>query len=317
MRRLSPVRPLSRRFVQGTSRWRYLDARTEQETLMPFITVSAENSASVDLYYEDHGEGQPVVLIHGFPLSGAAWEKQVPALISAGYRTITYDRRGFGNSTQPAIGYDYDTFTADLDVIMTDLDLRDVILVGHSMGTGEITRYLGMIGSGRVSKAVMISPIPPFLLKTADNPEGVDKSVFDGFMAQIMVDRFAYQTSFLNDFFNYDQTKGMQVSEEAYRANWNIATRASAIGTLGCIPTWLTDFRPDLARIDVPVLIIQGDADRVLPFPKTGQRLQPMLPGSKLVTVPGGPHAIAWTHADDVNRAMMDFIAAPAPAMAR
>jgi non-heme chloroperoxidase len=289
----------------------------EQEMLMPFITVSAENSASVDLYYEDHGDGQPVVLIHGFPLSGAAWEKQVPALISAGYRTITYDRRGFGNSSQPAIGYNYDTFTADLDVIMTELDLRDAILVGHSMGTGEVTRYLSTVGSARVSRAVLISPIPPFLLKTSDNPEGVDQSVFDGFMNAIMVDRFAYQTSFMNDFFNYDQTKGKQVSEEAYRANWNIATMASAIGTYACVQTWLTDFREDLPRIDVPVLIIQGDADRVLPYPKTGQRLQPMLPGSQLVTLKGAPHGIPWTHADDVNRAMMEFIGVPAPAMAR
>lgn len=284
---------------------------------MPFITVSPEYTAPVDLYYEDHGDGQPVVLIHGFPLSGAAWEKQLPALMSAGYRTITYDRRGFGNSSQPATGYDYDTFAGDLSVIMNQLDLRDAILVGHSMGTGEVTRYLSMFGSPRVSQAVMISPIPPFLLKTADNPEGVDQSVFDGFSAQIMVDRFAYQTSFLNDFFNYDQTKGKQVSEEAYRANWNLATRASAIGTLACVQAWQTDFRPDLPRIDVPVLIIQGDADRVLPFPKTGQRLQPMLPGSQLVTLPGAPHGIPWTHSDDVNRAMMEFIGAPAPAMAR
>lgn len=282
---------------------------------MPYITVGAENTASIDLYYEDHGSGQPVVLIHGFPLSGAAWEKQVPALLSAGYRTITYDRRGFGNSSQPAVGYDYDTFAADLNVIMNVLDLRDVILVGHSMGTGEIVRYLATIGSGRVSKAVLISPIPPFLLKTADNPEGVDSSVFDGFMAQIMVDRFAYQTKFLNDFFNYDQTKGKQVSEEAYRAHWNLATLASPIGTLACVQTWLTDFRPDLPGIDVPVLIIQGDADRILPYEKTGQRLQPMLPGSKLVTLPGASHAIPWTHADEVNRAMMEFLA-PAPAMA-
>lgn len=282
---------------------------------MPFITVGSENTASIDLYYEDHGSGQPVVLIHGFPLSGAAWEKQIPPLISAGYRTITYDRRGFGNSSQPAVGYDYDTFAADLNVIMNVLDLRDAILVGHSMGTGEVIRYLATIGSGRVSKAVLISPIPPFLLKTADNPEGVDSSVFDGFMAQIMVDRFAYQTKFLNDFFNYDQTKGKQVSEEAYRAHWNLATLASPIATLACVQTWLTDFRPDLPGIDVPVLIIQGDADRILPYEKTGQRLQPMLPGSQLVTLPGASHGIPWTHADEVNRAMLNFLA-PTPAMA-
>jgi non-heme chloroperoxidase len=282
---------------------------------MPFITVGAENSASLNLYYEDHGSGQPIVLIHGFPLSSAAWEKQVPALLAAGYRTIAYDRRGFGNSAQPAMGYDYDTFAADLGVIMNELDLRDAILVGHSMGTGEITRYLATYGSGRVSQAVLISPIPPFLLKTSDNPDAVDQSIFDGFMQAIMQDRFAYQTSFLNDFFNYDQTKGNRVSEEAYRANWNLATKASALGTLASIPAWLTDFRPDLPNIDVPVLIIHGDADRVLPYPVTAKRLQAALPGSQLVTLPGAPHAIPWTHADEVNRAMLEFVSAPVPAM--
>lgn len=283
---------------------------------MPYIPVGTENTAAITLYYEDLGTGPPVVLIHGFPLSGAAWEKQVPMLLSAGCRTITYDRRGFGNSSQPATGYDYDTLAADLNVLMTELDLRGAILIGHSMGTGEITRYLGTVGSGRVSKAVLISPIPPFLLKTPDNPEGVDQSVFDGFQNAIMADRYAYQTKFLNDFFNYDQTKGKLVSEEAYRANWNLAVSASPIGTLACVQAWLTDFRPDLPGIDVPVLIIQGDADRVLPYPATGARLQQMLPGSQVVTLPRAPHAIPWTHADDVNRAIMQFIGAPAPAMA-
>lgn len=283
---------------------------------MPYITVGAENSAPVDLYYEDHGVGQPVVLIHGFPLSGAAWEKQIPALLAGGYRTITYDRRGFGNSSQPAIGYNYDTFAADLNVLLTELDLRDAVLVGHSMGTGEITRYLGGYGSGRVNRAVLISPIPPFLLKTPDNPEGVDQSVFDGFMAAIRKDRHAFQTSFLNDFFNYDQTKGREVSEETFRANWNIAVGAYPIATLACINAWLTDFRADIAGIDVPTLIIQGDADRVLPYPVTGARLQPMVPDSQLVTLPGAPHAIAWTHADEVNAAMLEFIGAGAQVMA-
>lgn len=283
---------------------------------MPYITVGRENSASINLYYEDHGAGQPVVLIHGFPLSGAAWEKQVPTLLSAGCRTITYDRRGFGNSSQPAGGYDYDTFTADLNVLMNELDLRDAILVGHSMGTGEVARYLGTIGSGRVSKAVMISTIPPYLLKTGDNPEGLDKSIFDGFMVAAQNDRFAYQTNFLNNFFNYDQTKGNQVSEEAFRGNWNLAVSASPIGTVAAIKSWMTDFRGDVAGIDVPTLIIHGDADRVLPYPATAPRLQQMVPGSQLVTLPGAPHAIPWTHADDVNRAMMDFIGTPARAMA-
>ena len=278
---------------------------------MPFVTVGVENSAPIDLYYIDHGDGQPVVLIHGFPLSSAAWEKQIPPLLSAGYRTIAYDRRGFGRSSQPGMGYDYDTFASDLDVLLTELDLRNAILIGHSMGTGEITRYLGTYGSERVDRAVLISAIPPYLLATPDNPEGVPGEVFAGFQDAIMADRYAYQTSFLNDFFNYDQTRGRQVSEEAYRGNWNVAVSASPIGTYACVTTWQTDFRDDVARIDVPVLIIHGDADRILPYPKTAPRLDGMLADSRLITLPGAPHAIPWTHADDVNRAIMDFVAEP------
>jgi non-heme chloroperoxidase len=283
-----------------------------EASIMPLITVGVNNTGTIDLYFEDHGQGRPVVLIHGFPLSGAAWEKQVPALISAGFRTITYDRRGFGRSSQPATGYDYDTFAADLDIIMNELDLRDAVLVGHSMGTGEVARYLATYGSARVSKAVMISPIPPFLLKTSDNPDGLDKSIFEGFMQKIQEDRYAYQTSFLNDFFNYDQTKGKQVSEEVFHGNWILAIGASPIGTLACINTWMTDFRADLSRVDVPVLVIQGDADRVMPYPITAPRVQSMLPDGELVTLKGAPHAIPWTHANDVNSAILNFIGAPA-----
>lgn len=279
---------------------------------MPFIAVGVENSAPIDIYYEDHGSGQPVVLIHGFPYAGSTWEKQVGPLLAAGYRTITYDRRGFGNSSQPATGYDYDTFAADLDALLRELDLQDVILVGHSMGTGEITRYLSTYGSDRVNGAVLLSPLPPFLLKTPDNPEGLDQSVFDGFKQQIIKDRFQYVTAFGKNFFSYDENKGKRVSEEAFHAHWSIGARASAIGTLKCVDTWLTDFRPDLPRIDVPVLIIQGDHDMVLPISATGQRLPSMLPGSQFITLSGAPHGIPWTHADEVNQAIMEFISAKA-----
>nr|MDT0662924.1 alpha/beta hydrolase [Micromonospora sp. DSM 115978] len=282
---------------------------------MPYITVGAENYAPIDLYYEDHGSGQPVVLIHGFPYSGSSWEKQVGPLLAAGYRTITYDRRGFGASSQPAGGYDYDTFAADLNTIMTDLDLRDAILVGHSMGTGEVTRYLGAYGSSRVDSAVLMSPLAPYLLKTPDNPDGVEQSLFDGFKKAIMADRFAYLTSFVTAFFGFEENRGKRVSDEAFRAHWNVGARASAIATLHSVDAWLTDFRPDLPRIDVPVLIIQGDKDAVLPYPVTGRRLHPMLPGSKLVTLQNAPHGIPWTHANEVNRAMLEFVAR-APAMA-
>ena len=283
---------------------------------MPYISVGVENSASIDLYYEDHGAGQPVVLIHGFPFSGTAWEKQVAALVDAGYRAITYDRRGFGKSSQPTEGYDYDTFAADLDQIMTTLDLRNVTLVGHSMGTGEVTRYLGAYGSERVNRAVVVSPIPPFLLKTADNPEGVEQSIFDGFMQAIQKDRYAFQTQFLQNFFNLDVTLGKLVSDEAVRANWNLAVSASAWATLACVPTWLTDFRDDLPRIDVPLLIIQGDADRVLPFPVTGQRMNAAVGGSRLVVLKDAPHGIPWTHADDINRELLNFIKEQVPVTA-
>jgi len=275
---------------------------------MPYITVGKENSGSIELYYEDHGSGRPVVLIHGYPLSGAAWERQVKALLKAGYRTITYDRRGFGHSSQPTLGYDYDTFTADLHTLMTQLDLREATLVGHSMGTGEVARYLGTYGSDRVNKAVFVAPIPPFLLKTADNPEGVDGSIFDAIIQSIAADRPAYQTKFLSDFYNLDVTLGKRVSEEVVHYNWNVAVGASATGTAACVPTWLTDFRKDVPRIDVPALIIQGDADRILPLPVTGKRLHEAIKGSRLVVLEGGPHGIPWTHAEEINRALLDFL---------
>ncbi|TYC00639.1 alpha/beta hydrolase [Micromonospora sp. WP24] len=279
---------------------------------MPFITVGTENSAPIDLYYEDHGAGQPIVLIHGFPFNGATWEKQTMPLLNAGYRVITYDRRGFGSSAQPTMGYDYDTFSADLDVLLSELDLRDVILVGHSMGTGEVTRYLGAYGSQRVNRAIMLSPLAPFLVQSPDDPQGVEKSKFDGFQQAILQDRFAFLTQFCNNFFNWDENKGKLVSEDAYRAHWEIGARASAKGTYDSVDAWLTDFRGDLPQIDVPVLIVQGDKDNVLPYAVTGQRLQPMLAGSRLITLKGAPHGIPWTNADEVNKAIMDFIGAPA-----
>ncbi|MEU5562450.1 alpha/beta fold hydrolase [Micromonospora musae] len=279
---------------------------------MPFITVGTENSAPIDLYYEDHGSGQPIVLIHGFPFNGATWEKQTMPLLNAGYRVITYDRRGFGSSAQPTMGYDYDTFSADLDVLLSELDLRDVILVGHSMGTGEVTRYLGAYGSQRVNRAIMLAPLAPFLVQSPDDPQGVEKSKFDGFQQAILQDRFAFLTQFCNNFFNWDENKGKLVSEDAYRAHWEIGARASAKGTYDSVDAWLTDFRGDLPQIDVPVLIVQGDKDNVLPYAVTGQRLQPMLAGSQLITLKGAPHGIPWTNADEVNKAIMDFIGAPA-----
>jgi non-heme chloroperoxidase len=286
------------------------DIETQGGTAMSKVTVGQENNADIDIYYEDHGTGQPVVLIHGYPLNGHSWEKQERVLLEEGHRVITYDRRGFGRSSQPTVGYDYDTFAADLKTLLEHLDLSDVVLVGFSMGTGEVTRYLGTHGSERISKAALLGAIPPFLLKTADNPEGVDGSLFEGFQAAIIEDRFAYLTQFCKAFFNWDENKGTRVSEEAFRGHWDIGARGSAKGTHDCVSAWLTDFRPDLPRIDVPVPIVQGDQDNVLPYAKTGQRLQPMLPDARLITLKGAPHGIPWTHPREVAQATMEFIGA-------
>lgn len=275
---------------------------------MPYVTVGQENSGTINIYYEDHGAGQPVILIHGFPLNGHSWEKQVGVLLAAGFRVITYDRRGFGASSQPSIGYDYDTFASDLNQLITTLDLHDVVLVGFSMGTGEVTRYLGKYGSERVSKAVLMGTVPPFLLKTDDNPEGVDHSVFDGIVKAIVADRPAYFSAFFKDFYNMDVLLGSRISSDAIQASWNVAVGASAKATLDCIPSWLTDFRDDLPRIDVPTLIIHGDADRVLPLDATAARLPQLIKNSRLEVIPGGPHAILWTHADKVNPLLLGFL---------
>ena len=275
---------------------------------MPTVTVGQENNTDIEIYYEDHGAGQPVVLIHGYPLSGRAWDKQVPVLLDAGHRVITYDRRGFGHSSQPTSGYDYDTFAADLNTLVEHLGLYDAVLVGHSMGTGEVTRYLGRYGSARVAKAVLISPIPPYLLQAGDNPDGVPQSLFDGFAQAARGDTPAWMKGFLDNFYNADTLRGTLVSDQAYQASWNLAVTASATAAVACIRTWATDFRADLPKIDVPVLVVQGDADQVLPLDKTGKRLPGLVNDLQLVVVEGGPHAIAWTHADQVNSAVLEFL---------
>ena len=275
---------------------------------MPKVTVGRENSADIEIHYEDHGAGQPVVLIHGYPLSGRAWDKQVPVLLEAGHRVITYDRRGFGQSSRPAVGYDYDTFAADLDSLVERLDLRNAVLAGHSMGTGEVTRYLSTYGSARVAKGVLVSPIPPFLLQTSDNPDGVPQSLFDGFVQAAQADMPAWMKGFLDNFYNVDSLRGTMVSDEAYRSSWNLAATASATAAVACIPTWATDFRADLPKIKVPMLVVQGDADRVLPLDKTGKRLPDLINDLQLVVIEGGPHAIPWTHADQVNTALLEFL---------
>jgi non-heme chloroperoxidase len=275
---------------------------------MAKITVGQENNTDIKIYYEDHGTGQPVVLIHGYPLNGHSWEKQERALLDAGYRVITYDRRGFGNSSQPVTGYDYDTFTADLNTLVEHLDLTGAVLVGFSMGSGEVTRYLSRHGSARVSRAVLMGAIPPFLLKTADNPEGVDRSVFDGIKAAVVADRHAYLKDFLDNFYNVDVLRGTRISDEAWQSSFIVGVGASAHATYACVDTWLTDFRDDLPKIDIPVLLIHGDADRILPYSATAARLPNLINDLTVVTVEGGPHNIAWTHPDVVNPALLSFL---------
>ncbi|GAA3806449.1 alpha/beta fold hydrolase [Cellulomonas soli] len=276
---------------------------------MAFVTVGTENSTAIELYYEDHGTGQPVVLIHGYPLDGDSWEKQTVALLAAGKRVITYDRRGFGRSSRPTTGYDYDTFAADLDTLLTHLDLHDAILVGFSMGTGEVGRYLGTYGSARVAKAAFLGSLEPFLLQTDDNPEGVPQDVFDGLKAAATADRYAFFTQFFNDFFNTDQFLGNRLSQEALQASWDTAAGASPFASVAAQPTWLTDFRADIPTIDVPTLIVHGTGDRILPIDVTGRRFAQLLPSATYVEIEGAPHGLLWTHGAEVNEVLLAFVA--------
>src|SRR5438309_3286709 len=278
---------------------------------MPYVRVGKENSTDLELYYEDHGSGDPVVLIHGYPLSGSSWEKQLPVLLESGHRVITYDRRGFGKSSQPTTGYNYDTFAEDLHKLVSHLKLRDFALVGFSMGGGEVARYIGKYGSKDVSKAVIIGGIPPFLLKTADNAEGVDGAVFEGIKKAVAADRYAFFTEFFKNFYNTDVHLGKRISEQAVQASWNVAAIASATASLACVPTWHEDFRDDVAKIDIPTLVIHGDADRIVPISAAGHRTAKLITGAELVVIKDGPHNVAWTHPDEVNTALTNFLAKP------
>ena len=275
---------------------------------MPHVTVATENNAPIDIYFEDHGSGQPIVLIHGYPLNGNSWERQERDLLAHGYRVIRYDRRGFGRSSQPTVGYDYDTFAADLNALIEHLDLNNMVLIGFSMGTGEVTRYLATYGSKRVRKAALLGAIPPFLLKTDDNPAGVDGKVFADIKAAIVDDRYAYFEDFLNNFYNVDVLGGTRISDRAWQASFNVAAGSSPFATYACVDTWLTDFRADLPKIDVPVLVVHGTEDRILPFESTAARLPALVTECTLVSVEGGPHNIGWTHPDEVNSALLAFL---------
>ena len=275
---------------------------------MPFVTAGRENSAEIRIYYEDHGSGSPVVLVHGYALNGHSWEKQEAALLAAGHRVITYDRRGFGASSRPSIGYDFDTLAADLHALLSSLDLRGVVLAGFAMGTGEVARYLAAHGSARVRAAALVAPLLPFLLKTDDSPEGIDQDVFYSIAARIAADRPAMMKDFLDRSYNVDLLGGSRVSDQAWQNSFYVAISASAHAAQGCVTACLEDFRRDLAAISTPVLVIHGDQDRVLPYEATSRRLPALLKNARSVIIDGGPHAIIWTHADEVSRALLDFI---------
>ncbi len=280
---------------------------------MAYLTVATENSVDVEIFYTDQGPstGQPVVLIHGFPLNGESWGKQQTALLSAGYRVIAYDRRGFGASTKTGSGFDYDTFAADLHALIEDLDLTDAVLVGFSMGTGEIARYLSRYGAGRVAKAAFLGSLEPCLLITDDNPDGAgDQAFFDGIAAAAAADRYAFLTGFLADFYNLDEFLGSRISPEALAASAAVGNHAGNAAIAAAPLTWPTDFRADLPAITVPSLILHGTADNILPIDKTARKFKDLVPAEvTYVEVEGAPHGLLWTHAEEVNEALLGFLA--------
>lgn len=278
---------------------------------MGFITVGEENSTPIDLYYEDQGAGQTVVLIHGYPLSGHSWERQTRDLLAAGYRVITYDRRGFGQSSKAGTGYDYDTFAADLHTLMENLNLRDVVLVGFSMGTGELARYVSRYGHERVAKLAFLASLEPFLVQRDDNPDGVPQKVFDDIEAAARTDRYAWFTQFYGDFYNLEETLGSRISEDVVRANWNTATTSAPVAAYAVVSSWIEDFRDDVEAVraaDLPTLILHGTADNILPIDVTGRRFRDLVPHAEYVEVEGAPHGLLWTHADEVNSALRAFL---------
>ena len=273
---------------------------------MGSITVGQENSTSIELHYEDHGTGQPVVLVHGYPLDGTSWERQARELRAAGYRVITYDRRGFGQSSKVETGYDYDTFAGDLNTVLTTLDLTDVILVGFSMGTGELARYAKLFGTERIAKFAFLASLEPGMLG-----QGVPQSLFDGIEATAKADRFAWFGEFYSNFYNLDENLGSRISQEVVNASWNIAAGSAPVAAYAVVPTWIEDFTADVAAVrdsGVPTLIVHGTADRILPIDPTGRAFHAAFPEAEYVEIDGAPHAMLWTHAPEVNAILLPFV---------
>ncbi|MCR2763378.1 alpha/beta hydrolase [Microbacterium sp. zg.B48] len=278
---------------------------------MGYVAVGTENTGPIELYYEDQGSGQPVVLIHGYPLNGHSWERQTRELLARGYRVITYDRRGFGQSSKVSSGYDYDTFAADLNALLEALDLRDVVLVGFSMGTGELARYVRRYGHERIAKFAFLASLEPFLVRGDDNPEGVPQDVFDGIAAAAKQDRYAWYTRFFHDFYNVDENLGTRISPEAVAGSWNVAIASAPVAAYAVVPSWIEDFRGDVEAVrvsDKPTLILHGTKDNILPIDATARRFRLAIPDADYVEVEGAPHGLLWTHADEVNAALQQFL---------
>ena len=273
---------------------------------MGHITAGQENSTPIELYYEDHGTGQAVVLVHGYPLDGTSWERQARELRAAGYRVITYDRRGFGKSSQVEVGYDYDTFAGELNAVITTLDLTDVILVGFSMGTGELARYASLFGTDRIAKFAFLASLEPGMLG-----QGVPQSLFDGIEATARDDRFAWFGQFYNNFYNLDENLGSRISQEVVNASWNVAAASAPMAAYAVVPTWIEDFTADVAAVrasGIPTLIVHGTADRILPIDATGRPFHAAFPEAEYVEIEDAPHGMLWTHAAEVNAVLLPFV---------
>ena len=278
------------------------------ERVMGTVTVGHENSTPIELYYEDHGSGDPVVLLAGWPLDSRSWEPQVPALLDAGHRVIVYDRRGFGRSSRPTEGYDFDTMAGDLRQVLTELDLHKVTLIGFSLGTGELARYIGTHGTGRLKACVLIETLAPSFAKSGGNPEGVDQAGVADVQQAILNDRFAWLTGLTENLLNLDDYLGNRVSEETVRAIWDAAAGASPWATWACPAGWLVDFSEDITKINIPTLILHGTADRILPINGQGRRLHAALPNARYAEIDGGPHLMGVTHAAEINRELLAFL---------
>ncbi|MDO6388715.1 alpha/beta hydrolase [Pontibacter sp. BT731] len=276
---------------------------------MPFIeTEDIQRGENVYLNYQDYGDGQPVILIHGWPLSHKMWENQVQAIVKAGFRCIAYDRRGFGDSDRPYLNYDYTSLARDLRALIEQLDLRHCVLVGFSMGGGEVVRYLSMYGNDRIDKAVLVSSVIPIVKKTENNPDGVPEDKLDEIMEALETKRVTFLAEFSKQFYNSSENKDT-VTEEVLKYDWAIATAASPHATIETAKAWAnTDFRPELRNVMVPTLIVHGDADQIVPIKTSSDQSSKEIRDNKYIKIKGAPHGLFLTHKEELNNALLDFL---------